>query len=419
VRILIDQTRIDDRSYYEDLDSEDEFAAFRDRYVTVPGEIYLDGNSLGLPPKSTLTHLDSNVRDGWGSRGIRAWMECDWINLPFKLGDTVAPLIGASAGEIVFADSTSVNLFKVVSAAVQLNDSRKVILTENGNFPTDEYVLQGISEFRDDLEVRAVSRDNIAEALKDDVSVLVLTHVHYKTGEIFDMEHLTKTAHKQGSLVVWDLSHSAGAIPVALNDCGVDFAVGCGYKYLCGGPGAPAFIYVRQEIQSKALPAIAAWMGHKAPFAFDSLYEPAEGIARFQSGTPPALGLIALQNGVEMFRNLKIEALANKSRLLGDLFIERLLAAPKMAKIHLGCPRDSKSRGCQVSFEHENSYAIVRALIKRGIVGDFRAPYTMRFGLPALYTRFVDVFDATTAILDVINTREWDSPEFTKQVAVT
>ena len=416
---MTDRQQRNDRSYYEELDASDEHAALRDSFVTVPGEIYLDGNSLGLLPRSTGELVDKAIRDCWGGRGIRAWMDCDWIDLPYELGRALAPIIGACPDEVVFSDSTSVNLYKVVTAALGLNPSRKIIVTETGNFPTDEYVLQGLCAHMGDILLKAVNRDEVEDALTDDVAVLVLTHVHYKSGELFDMAKLTELAQRKGIFVVWDLCHSAGAVPVQLNQCNVDFAIGCGYKYLNGGPGSPAFIYVRKDLQDKSVPAICGWMGHRSPFDFSPKFVPAEGIARFQVGTPPVLGLLAMRVGIALFRGIDINSLAQKSRNLGDLLIERIEASETVLGLSLCSPRNAAIRGCQVSFEHENAFAIVRALIRRGIVGDFRAPRTMRFGFPAMYTRYVDVFDLGEAMTEIIRTRAWDRSEFTRKGAVT
>jgi len=329
-------------------------------------------------------------------------------------------MIGAAVDEVIAADSTSVNLFKLAAGAVRVQRPRRVILTEPRNFPTDLYILQGLSAWLgDDVELRVVERTTIADALDEDVALLVLTHVHYKTGAVHDMASLTGRAHEVGALALWDLSHSAGALAVDLNGAGADLAVGCGYKFLNGGPGAPAFLYVARRWQDRITTPLSGWMGHAAPFDFRDDYQPAAGMARTLCGTPPVLALSALDSALSVFEGVAMADLRIKSMALGDLFLDLVEARLSDAGFKIVCPRDARARGSQVSLAHPEGYAIIQALIERDVVGDFRAPDILRFGLTPLYVGFADIWDAVDRMAAVMETGFWREPRFQVRAAVT
>jgi kynureninase len=318
---------------------------------------------------------------------------------------------------VIAADSTSVNLFKLAAGALKARPSRKVIVTEPGNFPTDLYILQGLRDLLGDVELRVVERADLAAALDEDVALLLLTHVHYKTGAIHDMDALTARAHTVGALALWDLSHSAGALAVDLNGCGADLAVGCGYKYLNGGPGAPAFLFIAKHLQANFQTPLTGWMGHAAPFAFGDDYAPAPGVLRGLCGTPAVLGLTALEASLDAFDGVDMGQVRAKSMALGDLFLD--LVFERCEGVGLGCSRDAASRGSQVALTHGSGYAIMQALIARGVVGDFRAPDVLRFGFTPLYVRYVDVWDAVEILSDIMARGEWRQARYHEVSAVT
>jgi kynureninase len=397
------------------LDRADELAAFRERFVLPDGVIYLDGNSLGPLPKATPARIAQVMEREWGQSLIRSWTDHGWIDLQFRIGEKIGRLIGAAPGTTVVADSTSVNLYKLLAAALERRPGRKVILTEEGNFPTDLYIAQGLTALlQGGHKIRAVT--DIASALDDTIAVLMLTHVNYRTGAMHDMAALTRAAHDVGALVLWDLSHSVGAIPLRLDADEVDFAVGCGYKYLNGGPGAPAFLYIVRDIQTDLRLPLTGWLGHAEPFAFENVYRPAAGIARAVVGTPPILSLAALDVGVDVALDVPMPAVRRKSLELTDLFIDLMQGA---AQLRLITPLEHTVRGSQVSFAHPNGYAMMQALIDRGIIGDFRAPDVMRFGFAPLYLRFVDVWDAASALRDIMRTETWRDARFQVKRSVT
>ncbi len=360
------------------------------------------------------------VEKEWGEGLIRSWNQADWINLPARVGGMIAALIGAEPDEVIAADSTSVNLFKMVTAALRLRPGRRKIITQIGNFPTDMYVMQGIDNLMgDDVELVSVEPGDIFEALDEETAVLSLTHVNYRNGDIHDMAALNKRAHQMGALTVWDLSHTAGAMPVDLNGCGADFAVGCGYKYFNGGPGAPAFLFVASHLQGDIQPPLSGWMGHARPFDFAGDYEPAEGITRNLCGTPAILGLVALEAGLDTFNGVDMDAVRVKSMALGDLFINLVNQLCGDYGFELGCAPDCEGRGSQVSLRHGDGYAIMQALIARGIIGDFRAPDVMRFGFAPLYTRYQDIWDAVSGLAAIMDGEVWRDPAFAERSAVT
>jgi kynureninase len=402
------------------LDAGDPLAFARARFSIPEGMIYLDGNSLGALPRTTLPRVADMVAREWGSDLIQSWNKADWIGLPQRVGARVATIIGAGADEVIAADSTSVNLFKLAAAALKYQAPRKIILTERENFPTDQYVLQGLNALLGDAaELRTVVRDEIFHVLDERVALLALTHVDYKTGAIHDMAAISTAAHKVGALALWDLSHSAGAVEVALNRDGADLAIGCGYKYLNGGPGAPAYLFVARHLQEKLVQPLSGWMGHAAPFEFATEYRPADGMTRFLSGTPVVLGMAALEEGLKTFDGVSMRDLQAKGRALGDLFLAQVEAQCGDADFSLGCERDSSRRGCQVSLRHPHGYAVMQALIADGVIGDFRAPDVMRFGFPPLYTRYVDIFDAVAKLADIMHRGRWREERFNVRVAVT
>jgi len=403
----------------ESLDAEDDLAFLREAFVLPHGVIYLDGNSLGALPRRTVERLREVTEREWGCDLIRSWNANGWIDLPGRVAGLLAPLIGASADEVAVADSTSVNVFKLLAGGLRLRPGRRVIVSEEANFPTDLYVAQGLASLLGDVELRLVPRDGLRAALGDDVAVLLLTHVDFRTGEIHDMAGLTRAAHHAGALALWDLAHSAGAVPVDLGGCEADLAVGCGYKYLNGGPGAPAFAFVARRWHSAFENPLSGWMGHADPFAFGPRYQPAPGVARLLCGTPPVLSLAALECGVETIARAGIDGLRRKSVALTDLFVRLVEQECGGFGFTLASPREAERRGSQVSLRHPEGHAIVQALVARGVVGDFRTPDILRFGFAPAYVRFAEAWDAVAALRAVMENREWKRPEFQGEGRVT
>ena len=402
------------------LDAADPLARFHHAFGLPEGVIYLCGNSLGPPPRDAVERLASFTSDQWGAHLVRGWTEDAWIGLPGRVGDKVARLIGANPGEVAIADSTSVNLFKLLAAACDLRPGRSTILSQADNFPTDLYVAQGLTDVSGGRQqLRTVPASAIADAIDEDTAVVMLSHVDYRTGALLDMAALTAAAHAKGALVLWDVAHSAGALPVDLNGADADFAVGCGYKYLNGGPGAPAFLFVATRHQDSAQSPLSGWMGHAAPFEFVPDYRPAAGITRFLCGTPVVLAIAALEAGLDIALAADLGALRTKSQGLGDLFIERVEALCADEEMSLASPRAAAARGSQVCLTHPNGYAVMQALIERGVVGDFRAPDIMRFGFAPLYLRYADIAEAARILAEVLATRTWDQPKYHQRAAVT
>ncbi len=407
------------RSMVEAMDAGDPLAGCREWFALPDGVIYLDGNSLGAMPRTTPARV-TRVLEAWQRDLIGSWNRHDWIGWPKRVGDRIARLIGARVGEVIVADSTSVDLFKLLAAALQCNPGRRVILTERDNFPTDLHVAQGLVRLLGHAgELRAVGAPELAGALGDDVAVLMLTHVNYRTGAMHDMTGLTAAAHAAGALALWDLSHSAGAMPLALNDADVDLAVGGGYKFLNGGPGAPAYLFVAERWLGRIQPALSGWMGHAQPFEFAAAYEPAAGIERLLVGTPPVLSLAALDAGVELFDAVDLRLLRAKSVALGGLFRRLVEQECGGLGLRLVSPADAERCGSQVSYGHPDGYAIVQALIAGGVIPDFRAPDVLRFGFAPLYVRHADVFDAVAALRGIMTTRAYDDPRFHVRARVT
>ena len=408
------------REQAEALDRGDKLAAFRDRFVLPQDVLYLDGNSLGALPKTTMARVTHVVEQEWGQSLIRSWTEHGWIDLQFRVGDKIARLIGAAPASTVVADSTSVNLYKLLAAALDSRPDRKVIVSEAGNFPTDLYIAEGlIASLGRGHRLRLVSANDLPAALDRDVAVLMLTHVNYRSGAMHDMAALTRAAHEAGALVLWDLSHSVGAVPLSLADDGVDLAVGCGYKYVNGGPGAPAFLYVAPHLQEALRLPITGWLGHASPFAFEGSYRPAAGIARAVTGTPPVLNLAALDVGVDLMLEAPMAAIRQKSLQLAGLFIELMQPLCSRYGFRLLTPHEAERRGSQVAFAHPDGFSIIQALIARNVIGDFRAPDVLRFGLAPLYLRHVDVWDAVAALRDIMQNDAWREPRFNQRRKVT
>ena len=405
------------------LDAQDPLAPLRDQFALPDGVIYLDGNSLGVLPRATAARVQQVVAHEWGTDLIRSWNTAGWIDLPQRVGNKIAKLVGAGENELVVADSTSVNLFKVLSAALRIVQAdapnRKCIVSERSNFPTDLYIAESLARDHG-MRLVLVEPDEIAQHLNADLAVLMLTQVNYRTGRLHDMAALTKAVHEAGALTVWDLAHSAGALPVDLSGSDADFAVGCGYKYLNGGPGAPAFVWSHPRHAERFWQPLAGWMGHAAPFEFTSNYRPAPGIARYLCGTPPVLSLAALECGVDTVLAADMQALRRKSMALTDLFIELVEARCAGHELQLASPRQAAQRGSQASFAHASAgYPIMQALIARGVIGDFRAPDILRFGFTPLYTRFIDVWDAVEHLVQVLQSGEWREARFNQRAAVT
>ena len=402
------------------MDGADPLAGHREGFLMPAGVVYLDGNSLGPLPAATVARVEAVVRDEWGRDLITSWERHGWLELPMTVGERIAPLVGAAPGQVVAADSTSVNLFKLLGAALRLRPGRPVILTEEDNFPTDLYVAQGLIDLLGGAaELRMVPRDGLEAAMDASTAVLLLTHVDFRTGWMHDMGSLTRIAHASGVLALWDLSHSAGAVPLELDRWGVDLAVGCGYKFLNGGPGAPAFLYVARRHQEDAVQPVWGWLGHEAPFAFERGFRGATGVRRYLCGTPPILSLAALQCGVELTARAEIGAVRRKSVALGDLFIALMAQECKGSGFELASPADPGLRGSQVSFRHPEAFAVVRALGARGVIADFREPDIARFGLSPLCLRFEDVWTAVVAIRDVMASGAWENPAFHRRGTVT
>lgn len=422
------------REQAEALDAQDPLAALRDLFDLPDGTVYLDGNSLGALPRATPGRVQQVVTQEWGRDLIGSWNSAGWIDLPHRVGDKIARLVGAGPGELVVADSTSVNAYKVLKAAVAVAEQdapgRTVIVSERANFPTDLYVAQSVAREHGWELVLLEPGEEPADRLDERVGVLMLTHVNYRTGRMWDMAGVTAQAHERGALTVWDLCHSAGAVPVDLTGSGADFAIGCGYKFLNGGPGAPAYVWASPRHADRFTQPLAGWMGHAAPFAFTTGYEPAPGIARYVSGTPGVVATAALECGVDTVLAAEpyggMAALREKSLRLTWLFAD--LVEERVPGFAIESPRDDAERGSQVCLTRpDGAYEIVQALIARGVVGDFRAgdgtpdglPDILRFGVTPLYTRFVDVWDAVEQLRQVMADDEWRDARFSRRLAVT
>ncbi len=388
------------------------------RFNLPAGMIYLDGNSLGPLPVGVTDKVAAMMRDEWGANLIKGWNVDGWMAQPSRVGDMVGRIIGAAEGTVVMGDTLSVKVYQALSAALQMRPDRRVVLSDCGNFPTDLYMAEGlIRHLAQGHELRVVAPESVAEAIDDSIAAVMITQVDYRTGRMHDMNAVTASAHAAGAVMIWDLAHSAGAVPVDIAASRAEFAVGCTYKYLNGGPGAPAFIYVRPDIVGAIDPALAGWLGHEAPFAFDRHYRPGAGIERMRVGTPPVIQLAALEEAMRIWDEVDMAALRAASLALSEQFITEVEAA--CPDLLLASPRDGSQRGSQVSFHFAHGYAAMQALIARGVIGDFRAPDIMRFGFTPLYLDADDVSLAVEILAEILRDRLWDRPEYLARQRVT
>ena len=390
----------------------------KDLFDLPEGVIYLDGNSLGVLPKSVEERVAETIIAEWGQQLIRGWNKCGWMDLPDKVGDRIGVLIGAAPGTVTMGDTLSIKVYQALDAALKLRPDRKVILSDCGNFPTDLYMAQGLVQtIAKGHEIRTPAPHGVADAISEDVAVVILTEVDYSTGRRHNMAEITAKAHAAGALMIWDLAHSAGAFTVKLAECEADFAVGCTYKYLNSGPGGPAFIYVRPDLINDIQPALSGWLGHEAPFAFNLDYRPGMTIQRMRVGTPPILQLAALDAALDVWDGVEMEDVRNKCLALGDLFIAEVEA--RCPDLTLQTPREHDQRGSQISFAFEHGYAAMQAVIAHGVIGDFRAPNTMRFGITPLYLDEGDMIAAAEVIEKVMKEEMWRDPQYNVRSAVT
>lgn len=380
--------------------------------------IYLDGNSLGPLPKGVSERVATVVKDEWGKSLIKGWNDAGWMNQPSLIGDMIGGLIGAPKGSVVIGDTLSIKVYQALAAALQLRPERKVVLSDSGNFPTDLYMAQGLlASLNEGHELRVVDPEEILSNLDETIAAVMLTEVDYRTGRKHQMEQMTAKAHDHGAVMIWDLAHSAGAVPVDLAKSKCEFAVGCTYKYLNGGPGAPAFIYVRPDLSDIINPALSGWLGHDAPFAFERDYRPAQGIERMRVGTPPVLQMAALQSALSVWEGVDMFDIRKASIALSERFIVQVES--KCPQLKLASPRNPEDRGSQVSFAFEHGYAAMQALIERGVIGDFRAPNIMRFGFTPLYLDEKDIDKATDILKEIMDGNLWDNPKYQKANRVT
>ncbi|WP_205623246.1 kynureninase [Rheinheimera baltica] len=405
----------------EQFDAQDSLAAKRDAFVLPPNTIYLDGNSLGAMPKVAATRAQDVLATQWSQDLIKSWNSHSWIDLPGTVGEKIARLIGAAPGQVISCDSTSVNLFKVLSSAMLLQQGRKIVVSQAGNFPTDLYMVEGLSSLlgQQNCQLQLVDNNELESALTEHVAVLMLTQVDFRSGRLLDMQRLTQLAHEKGILVIWDLAHSAGALPIELDACNVDFAVGCGYKYLNGGPGAPAFLYVAKRHQADVVQPLSGWMGHKTPFSFDNKYDKAPGIEQYLTGTPAILSMSVLDAALDVFSDVDMSTLRQKSLALSDSFHKLVKQHDALAELTLLTPLSAAERGSQLAYQHPKAYALCQALIKRGVIADFRAPDILRLGFTPLYLRFRDIWHAVEILADIVQSGEYLKAEYAVKHKVT
>lgn len=402
-----------------ELDRIDPFSEHRHRFELEEGLIYLDGNSLGPLPTGVGERIQSVVHDEWGRGLIRSWNQSDWYSAPRRIGGKLSQILGCPADDVVVTDSVSVNLFKLLVAGLRLRTDRRVILTDESSFPTDLYIAESVADLFADVSVLRVAPEDLESAIDDQVSVLLLSHVDYKSGYLYDMRSINERAIQNGVVTLWDLSHTAGALPIDLQSHRTDMAVGCGYKYLNGGPGAPSFAYVRSELQDQIQQPLSGWFGHRDPFEFAAEFRPAPDVGRLLCGTPPMLSMLALEASLSAFEDVSLADLRRKSLQLSETMIGLVETQCPQDELQLLTPRAPENRGSHVSFGNPNGYAIVQALIDQNIIGDFRDPDLMRFGICPLYLKFQDIWDFVSAFSEVIRTRSWDRPQFTTRKAVT
>jgi len=407
------------------LDAQDPLAHLRHQFALPEGVIYLDGNSLGARPIAALERAQAVIAEEWGNGLIRSWNSAGWLDLPERLGNRLAGLIGAGEGEVVVTDTTSINLFKVLGAALRVQamraPTRRVIVSESSNFPTDLYIAEGLMDLlQQGYSLRLVdSPEELAQAIDQDTAVVMLTHVNYKTGYMHDMQAVTVLIHECGALAIWDLAHSAGAVPVDLRQAGADYAIGCTYKYLNGGPGSQAFVWVAPQLCDLVTQPLSGWFGHSRQFDMASGYEPSSGIARYLCGTQPITSLAMVECGLEIFAQTDMPSLRRKSLALTDLFIQMVEQRCAAHDLKLITPREHARRGSHVSFEHPQGYAVIQALIARGVIGDYREPRIMRFGFTPLYTSFTEVFDAVQILGEILDQQTWSQAQFQVRHSVT
>ncbi|MGE8099142.1 kynureninase [Pseudomonas fluorescens] len=407
------------------LDAQDPLAHLRHQFALPEDVIYLDGNSLGARPVAALERAQAVIAEEWGNGLIRSWNSAGWRDLPERLGNRLAGLIGAGEGEVVVTDTTSINLFKVLGAALRVQamraPTRRVIVSESSNFPTDLYIAEGLMDLlQQGYSLRLVdSPEELAQAIDQDTAVVMLTHVNYKTGYMHDMQAVTALIHKCGALAIWDLAHSAGAVPVDLRQAGADYAIGCTYKYLNGGPGSQAFVWVAPQLCNLVTQPLSGWFGHSRQFDMASSYEPSSGIARYLCGTQPITSLAMVECGLEIFAQTDMPSLRRKSLALTDLFIQMVEQRCAAHDLKLITPREHARRGSHVSFEHPQGYAVIQALIAQGVIGDYREPRIMRFGFTPLYTSFTEVFDAVQILGEILDQQTWSQAQFQVRHSVT
>jgi kynureninase len=408
------------RSDIVQLDREDPLASFRDEFYLPDGLIYLNGNSLGAMPHKAANRTRHVVEEEWAKGLIGSMNTAGWFDLPLTLGRKLAPLVGANPEEVVITDTTGIDLYKVLAAALRIQPGRRVIVMEGSNFPTNNYMVQGLLEqLGGGYRIRFAEADRILDAIDEDVAAICLTHVHYKSGHILDMAAITARAHAVGAAAVWDLCHSAGAMPVELNKCNVDFAVACTYKYLNGGPGSPAMLFAAQRHHGKYLQPLTGWFGHAEPFEFERDYRPAGDIRQMLSGTQPIVSLSVAEIGIDIMLRADLQLVREKAMRMTDLFIELLEQRCAGHDIRLACPRDASVRGSQVSFHHQDGYPIVRALHDRGVICDYRSSGNMRFGFAPLYNSYAEVWDAVDHLRDILDKALWKQAQFQQRLKVT
>jgi kynureninase len=404
-----------------DLDRGDPLAAKRGEFALPDNVVYLDGNSLGAMPLAAQQRSLHVVEQQWGRDLIQSWNSHDWIDLPITVGEKIAPLLGAARGQVICCDSTSVNLFKSLCCALGMQKDRRLVLSQTDNFPADLYIAQGLNNLSpgEICKLEVIDDSEIEARLDETVAVLMLTHVNFRSGKLHDIRRLTERAHEKGALVIWDLAHSTGALPLELDDWGVDFAVGCGYKYLNGGPGAPAFIYAAERHHASIRQPLTGWMGHQKPFSFSGEYQPAPGVQQFLCGTPPVLSMSVLDAALGVFEGVDMDELRAKSMGLSELFIQLCQSNKHLRELILVSPQNSHDRGSQLAFAHPSAYAICQALIERGVIADFRAPDILRIGLAPLYLRYKDIWDAVQILAEIMMARSYLQDQYSRPQKVT
>lgn len=382
------------------------------------GTVYLDGNSLGPPLRNTSEQAVEVINDEWGKELIQAWNSADWMSMPRVVGDQVAPVIGAGPGTVAMGDTLSIKAYQALAAALSMRPDRKVILSDSGNFPTDLYIAQGLIDTLDrGLKLLTPLPEQVTDLINEDVAVVYLTHVDYRTGRLHNMDAITRRAHEHGAVTIWDLAHSAGAVPLEIQESNTEFAVGCTYKYLNGGPGAPAFIYIRPDIVNSIRPALSGWLGHKDPFAMNLQYDPALSTERFRIGTPPVVQFKLLHFAMKIWEHIEMSDIREASIGLGELFIQEVES--RCPTLELVSPRNALNRGSQISFASDDAYAIIQALIAEGVIGDFREPNILRFGIAPLYLDKGDIVRAAEILEQVMNSQSWREPQYQQRKQVT